>query len=205
MDGIGSRPLACAPRTPTSASWSVRVAARRKPATCRPRHFSTAGAWLRETQNLEPTAVGHRVVHGGPHYDRPGRGGCRRAARSRALCVARALAASLTIWPPFALCSPGFRNGTAGRLLRYRAFHRGRDGVADHYAYPPSTSTTKASRRYGFHGLSLRVLASPSACASGAGRGAGQGHCRSSRQQRGRCARWPKARERQKHDGLHRP
>ena len=31
----------------------------------------TAGAWLRDTQNLEPVAVGHRVVHGGPDYDRP--------------------------------------------------------------------------------------------------------------------------------------
>ena len=25
-----------------------------------------ARAWLRETQKLEPIAVGHRVVHGGP-------------------------------------------------------------------------------------------------------------------------------------------
>src|SRR5262245_39781688 len=31
----------------------------------------TAGAWLRETQKLDPVAVGHRVVHGGPEYDRP--------------------------------------------------------------------------------------------------------------------------------------
>jgi hypothetical protein len=31
----------------------------------------TAGAWLRDTQNLEPVAVGHRVVHSGPDYDRP--------------------------------------------------------------------------------------------------------------------------------------
>ena len=31
----------------------------------------TAGAWLRETQNFEPVAVGHRVAHGGPDYDRP--------------------------------------------------------------------------------------------------------------------------------------
>src|SRR3974390_1484843 len=31
----------------------------------------TAGAWLRETQSLEFIAVGHRVVHGGPKYDRP--------------------------------------------------------------------------------------------------------------------------------------
>ena len=36
-----------------------------------PTALATAGAWLRETQNLEPIAVGHRVVHGGPQYDRP--------------------------------------------------------------------------------------------------------------------------------------
>src|SRR5262249_34770345 len=33
--------------------------------------LAVAGAWLRQTQNLEPAAVGHRVVHGGPQYDRP--------------------------------------------------------------------------------------------------------------------------------------
>src|SRR3974377_2184321 len=31
----------------------------------------TTGAWLRETQSLEFIAVGPRVVHGGPKYDRP--------------------------------------------------------------------------------------------------------------------------------------
>ena len=35
------------------------------------RALVTAGAWLRDMQNLEPVAVGHRVVHGGPDYDRP--------------------------------------------------------------------------------------------------------------------------------------
>ena len=29
------------------------------------------GAWLRETQKVTLIAVGHRVVHGGPDYDRP--------------------------------------------------------------------------------------------------------------------------------------
>jgi acetate kinase len=33
--------------------------------------LAVGGAWLRETQNLEPVAVGHRVVHGGPQYDQP--------------------------------------------------------------------------------------------------------------------------------------
>ena len=31
----------------------------------------TAGAWLQSEQNLHFVAVGHRVVHGGPQYDRP--------------------------------------------------------------------------------------------------------------------------------------
>jgi acetate kinase len=30
-----------------------------------------AGAWLREQFDIDPVAVGHRVVHGGPKHDRP--------------------------------------------------------------------------------------------------------------------------------------
>ena len=36
-----------------------------------PAALSAAGSWLRETQSLEPVAVGHRVVHGGPNYGGP--------------------------------------------------------------------------------------------------------------------------------------
>ena len=36
-----------------------------------PRRCSARATWLRETQKLDPAAVGHRVVHGGPQYDRP--------------------------------------------------------------------------------------------------------------------------------------
>src|SRR5215212_3499076 len=36
-----------------------------------PTALRTAGAWLRETQKIEPFAVGHRVVHGGPEYAEP--------------------------------------------------------------------------------------------------------------------------------------
>ena len=31
----------------------------------------TAGTWLREEQRTPPSAVGHRVVHGGPQYNSP--------------------------------------------------------------------------------------------------------------------------------------
>ena len=36
-----------------------------------PQRWKLAGSWLRETQKVELAAVGHRVVHGGPQYDRP--------------------------------------------------------------------------------------------------------------------------------------
>src|SRR5690348_14251322 len=33
--------------------------------------LSTAGAWLRGELKIDPIAIGHRVVHGGPDYDKP--------------------------------------------------------------------------------------------------------------------------------------
>ena len=37
----------------------------------RARRDEETGAWLRETQEIDPMAVGHRVVHGGPDYGQP--------------------------------------------------------------------------------------------------------------------------------------
>jgi acetate kinase len=36
-----------------------------------PAAMRSAGAWLREEHRIAPSAVGHRVVHGGPEYDSP--------------------------------------------------------------------------------------------------------------------------------------
>src|SRR5438477_6934574 len=36
-----------------------------------PAAISAVAEWLRETQSFNLVAVGHRVVHGGPKYDRP--------------------------------------------------------------------------------------------------------------------------------------
>ena len=33
--------------------------------------LATAGAWLRTELKIDPIAIGHRVVHGGPDYDKP--------------------------------------------------------------------------------------------------------------------------------------
>ena len=62
MDGIGARPRLRASR-PDGESLVDReydtVAVPDVPAA-----LHTAGAWLRDEQRVEPTAVGHRVVHG---------------------------------------------------------------------------------------------------------------------------------------------
>src|SRR6478735_12348314 len=36
-----------------------------------PAAIATVAGWLRETQRFDLAAVGHRVVHGGPDYERP--------------------------------------------------------------------------------------------------------------------------------------
>src|SRR6201987_698818 len=69
FDGIGTRPR-------------LRAAARSGKALIEKKYspqeigdvataIGAASNWLRETQKIELAAVGHRVVHGGPDYDRP--------------------------------------------------------------------------------------------------------------------------------------
>ena len=96
--------------------------------------MQAAAGWLRESQNLEPAAVGHRVVHGGPDYDRP-------------MLIDDEVLAELERYVPLApLHQPN--NLAPIRAIRARfpalpqvacfdtAFHRGHSAVADHYAIP---------------------------------------------------------------------
>jgi acetate kinase len=121
-----------------------------------PSALLTAGTWLRETQNLAPTAVGHRVVHGGPQYDRPVRiDGQVLAHLERYVSLAplhqpnnlapiRALLARFPDLPQVACFDT--------------AFHRGHSAVADHFAIP-AQFYAEGVRRYGFHGLSYEYVA----------------------------------------------
>src|SRR5262249_27703140 len=120
-----------------------------------PAALHAAGAWLRETQKLEPAAVGHRVVHGGPQYDRPVRvDGEVLAHLERYVSLAplhqpnnlapiRSLLARLPQLPQVACFDT--------------AFHRGHDALADHYAIP-ERFYAEGVRRYGFHGLSYEYI-----------------------------------------------
>jgi acetate kinase len=115
-----------------------------------------AGEWLRNELRISPIAVGHRVVHGGPDYDRPvliDHGVVARLERFVALAPLhqphnlapiRSLLANFPTLPQVACFDT--------------AFHRTHDAVADYYAIPHQLHT-EGVRRYGFHGLSYEYIA----------------------------------------------
>ena len=115
-----------------------------------------AGAWLRDELRITPMAVGHRVVHGGPDYDRP-------------VLVDHGLVARLERYVALAPLHQPYNLAPIKSLLANlpalpqvacfdTAFHRGHDGVADHYAIPRQLYD-EGVRRYGFHGLSYEYIA----------------------------------------------
>ena len=154
MDGIGSRPRLRATASDATPLIDEPYAPERvgDVATA----LATAGAWLRETQKLEPVAVGHRVVHGGPQYDRP-------------VLVDMHVLADLERYVSLApLHQPNNLAPIRSLLARSpdlpqvacfdTAFHRGHDALADHYAIP-ERFYAEGVRRYGFHGLSYEFVA----------------------------------------------
>ncbi len=119
--------------------------------------ISTIGDWLQETQAFTLAAVGHRVVHGGPQYDRP-------------VIVDHAVLAGLQRYVSLAPLHQPNNLAPIETLLARRpellqvacfdtAFHRGHSKVADHFAIPESFYA-EGVRRYGFHGLSYEYIAS---------------------------------------------
>jgi acetate kinase len=118
--------------------------------------IGAAGNWLRETQKIELAAVGHRVVHGGPDYDRPvviNKDVLKRLEQFNSLAP---------LHQPNNLAP--IRTLLAGRpeLLQVAcfdtAFHRSHGPLADHYAIPENFYR-EGVRRYGFHGLSYEYIA----------------------------------------------
>ena len=114
--------------------------------------------WLtRELRGEMPSAVGHRVVHGGTRFTRP-------------ILVDDAVLAGIEALVPLApLHQPN--NLAPIQILRRRfpelpqvacfdtAFHRGHPPVADHFAIPEALYE-EGVRRYGFHGISYEYIAS---------------------------------------------
>lgn len=121
-----------------------------------PAAIETAGAWLRETQNVNLIAVGHRVVHGGPDYDRPVLVDQEVIARLDRYISLAPLHQPNNLAPIRSLLS---RRPALPQVACFdTAFHRGHSAVVDHYALP-ERFYAEGVRRYGFHGLSYEYVA----------------------------------------------
>src|SRR5262245_1963041 len=68
VDGIGTQPRL---RARAPGGEAVDESYERSEVPDVPAALATTGAWLRQRYDIMPVAVGHRVVHGGPLYDRP--------------------------------------------------------------------------------------------------------------------------------------
>jgi acetate kinase len=155
VDGIGTRPRLKA----TKADNTVLADQSYEPAQVSDlaAAIAVAGAMLREKHGVSFAAVGHRVVHGGPVYERP-------------VVIDDEVLSQLARFVPLApLHQPN--NLAPIHAIRERfpslpqvacfdtAFHRGHNAAADHYAIPQSLYA-EGVRRYGFHGLSYEYIAS---------------------------------------------
>ncbi|MGP0091526.1 MAG: acetate/propionate family kinase [Xanthobacteraceae bacterium] len=154
MDGIGGRPKLRA----STANGTVLVERTYHAETVRDvaTALATAGAWLRDEHRIDPVAIGHRVVHGGPDYHRP-------------VLVDQEVLARLERYVPLApLHQPHNLAPIRSMLARFpelpqvacfdTAFHRGHGALADCYAIPHRLHA-EGIRRYGFHGLSYEYVA----------------------------------------------
>src|SRR3974390_257444 len=155
MDGIGTRPRLRAQGVDQKSAIDLIFAADQ--VADLPAAIQHAAAWLQEEHQVQPTAVGHRVVHGGPRFVGP-------------VLIDDSVLAQLEQYTPLApLHQPN--NLAPIRSIRSLfpnipqvacfdpAFHRGHTAIADHYAIP-ERYYAEGVRRYGFHGLSYEFIAS---------------------------------------------
>lgn len=153
VDGIGSRP-----RLRANRAGDDPMADRAYPIEAIPdvpAAMQVAGDWLRNEARVNPLAVGHRVVHGGPDYERPvliDHGVVARLERfvtlaplhqPHNLAPIRSILANFPTIPQVACFDT--------------AFHRTHGPLADHYAIPHQLHA-EGVRRYGFHGLSYEYI-----------------------------------------------
>ena len=155
MDGIGVRPRLRANAADGTPLVDQTYAANEVLDV--PSAIGTTGTWLRLRHDVTPIAVGHRVVHGGPKYDRP-------------ILVDNKIVDELSRYIPLAPLHQPNNLAPIRSLLQNdpdlpqvacfdTAFHRGHPAVADHFAIP-ERFYDEGVRRYGFHGLSYEFIVS---------------------------------------------
>ena len=153
VDGIGVRPRLRASLATTGEMTDQRY----EPGEIAdvPSAMAVARNWL-ESQGLTFVAVGHRVVHGGPEFDRP-------------VLIDHAVVDRLERYVPLAPLHQPNNLAPIKALLKNRpdlpqvacfdtAFHRHHGALADHFALPQAYYD-EGVRRYGFHGLSYEYVA----------------------------------------------
>src|SRR5262244_3752127 len=154
VDGVGSRPRLRAETPDKKSLINQTYSADEIPDL--PGAIQVAGDWLRSTQKVNLLAVGHRVVHGGPEFDRPVR-------------ITPDVAAQLARYISLAPLHQPNNLAPIRTLLERRpelpqvacfdtAFHRSHSALADYYALP-ERFYKEGVRRYGFHGLSYEYIA----------------------------------------------
>jgi len=154
IDGIGTRPRLKAADahgdTIVDTTWPAAEASNV------PAALDKVVSFLRSHLGRLPTAIGHRVVHGGPDYSEP-------------TVIDQAVVDRLQRFVPLApLHQPNNLAPIRAILARQpqilqvacfdTAFHRGHPEVADRYAIPEQLHAAGV-RRYGFHGLSYEHIA----------------------------------------------
>jgi acetate kinase len=154
MDGIGTRP-----RLRASDATGEKLADRAYPIDSVqdvPAALQVAADWLRDERRISPLAVGHRVVHGGPDYDKP-------------VLVDHNVVSRLERYSTLAPLHQPHNLAPIRTLLANfpslpqvacfdTAFHRDHGDLADYYAIPRRLHRDGV-RRYGFHGLSYEYIA----------------------------------------------
>ena len=116
---------------------------------------ATAG-WLYEGLQIHPIAIGHRVVHGGPDYERPVRVDAEVLQRLERYIPLAPLHQPFNLAPIRSVLA---RFPKIPQVACFdTAFHRGHGALADRYAIPESLYA-EGVRRYGFHGLSYEYIA----------------------------------------------
>ena len=154
FDGVGTRPRLRAETAEKKTLIDQSYPSEQVPDVLAALH--TAGEWLRDTQNLTPIAVGHRVVHGGPTFDQPVLVDKNVLAQLERYVSLAPLHQPNNLAPIRSILdrSPGIPQVACFDT----AFHRGHSALADHYAIP-ERFYTEGIRRYGFHGLSYEYVA----------------------------------------------
>jgi len=154
IDGIGTRPRLRG--SDADGAQSADREFRPEDVADVPAALHAAAAWLRDELRINPTAIGHRVVHGGPDFDRP------------VLVTAEVLARLERYVPLAPLHQPHNLSGirTCAKLVPHvpqvacfdTAFHHTMGPLARRLGLPRAYDEAGV-RRYGFHGLSYEFIA----------------------------------------------